>query len=39
MDRVVHNLVDPVIIYFMLGVAIGFLHFNPETPKGWRDST
>lgn len=33
MGRVV-RLRDPVIIFFELGVAIGFLRSNPETPRG-----
>jgi len=28
-----------VIIFFMLVVAISFLHFSLEMPQGWRDST
>ena len=39
MDRVVNSLLDPVIVFFVLGVAIGFLHLNLEMPQGWRAST
>ena len=39
MDRLVKSLIDPVIIFFLLGVAIGFLRSDPETPQGWRDSS
>ncbi len=37
MDRVVNSPLDPVIVFLLLGVAIGFLHFDLEMPKGWRD--
>ncbi len=39
MDRVVNTLLDPVIIFFVLGAAIGFLRSNLEIPQAWRDST
>lgn len=38
MDRLVNSLLDPVIIFFMLGGAIGFLRSNLEIPQAWRDS-
>jgi hypothetical protein len=38
MDRVGNSLQDPVIIVFMLGVAVGVLHVNLEIPQGRRDS-
>ncbi len=39
MDRVVDSLLDPVIIFIVLGVAIGFLRSNREMPQAGRDST
>lgn len=33
MDRVVESLLDPVIIFFVLGVTIGFLRSNLEIPQ------
>jgi hypothetical protein len=33
MERVVNSLLDPVIIFFVLGVAIGFLRSNLEIPQ------
>ena len=39
MDRVVTNCGDPVIVFFMLGVAMGFLRSNLEIAQAWRDGT
>ncbi len=39
MDRVVDSLLYPVIIFFLLGVAIGFLRPNLEIPQAGRDRT
>ena len=33
MDRVLNSLLDPVIIFFVLGVTIGFLRSNLEIPR------
>jgi hypothetical protein len=39
MGRVVNSLLDPVIIFFMLGVATGFLRSNLEVPHPRRGRT
>ena len=39
MDRVAHNLLDAVVVFPVLGVAIGFLGSDREIPQAWRDRT
>ncbi len=39
MDPVVDSLLDPVIIFFVLGLAIGVLRSALEIPQAWPDST
>ncbi len=39
MDRVVNSVLDPVIIFFLLAVAIGFLRSNLGISQAWRDRT
>ena len=39
MDRVVNSTLGPVIVFLMLGGAMGFLRSNLEVLQGRRDST
>lgn len=39
MGRVVMRLFDPVIAIVELGVTLGLLPSDPETPQAWRDRT
>ena len=39
MDRVVNNLLDPVIVFFMPAVAIGGLHVDLEIPQALEGRT